>query len=356
MLRFRCAVLLLAAGLFVPACAPEDASPNVMTLNLYYGFDVGPLLASENPEEIPVLAAQALAQHAQTDFPARAAAIADRVAALQPHLIGLQEVALLRIQSPGDAVEGGTTPAETVYADHLAILLAALAARGLDYRVAGQVLNVDVELPVLASVDPLAFDDIRLTDSDVILARGDVPTSNVAAKNYAATLPLANLGIEVPRGYVALDASMGGVSYRFVTTHLEDLPFEPIQLAQADELVEALKDAPHPVILTGDFNSPAPSGAACDLLASEGYVDVWPRNVRKDEGEGLTWGHEPSLANAGDAFTMRIDLVLVRTGPKLRLKSVSAEVWGDEAEERTESGLWPSDHAAVNAILELRRR
>ena len=348
--RIRCAALLL---LLAPASAcDEDGDLKVMTQNLYYGFDVGPLLASGNPEEIPVLAAQALAQYAQTDFPARAAAIADRIAVVRPHLVGLQEVALLRVQSPGDAVLGGLEPATEVLADHLRILLDALAARGLDYRVAGKVQNVDIELPVVTSETP-TFDDVRLTDFDVVLARGDVPTSGVVAKNYAAALPLENLGLWVPRGYVSVNIALNGREIRFVNTHLEDLPFEELQLAQAAELAGALASETRSVVLVGDFNSPAPSGATCGFLASEGYVDAWPRNVRKDEGEGLTWGHEPSLVGPAGGFTMRIDLVFVRTGASAKLGSMAAEVWGDELEERTEGGLWPSDHAGVNASIRL---
>mgnify|MGYP000635640060 CR=1 FL=1 len=45
----------------------------------------------------------------------------------------------------------------------LQILADALAARGLDYTVAGKNQNVDVELPMLVGTSPLAFDDVRLT-------------------------------------------------------------------------------------------------------------------------------------------------------------------------------------------------
>jgi endonuclease/exonuclease/phosphatase family metal-dependent hydrolase len=351
--RFRAVAALLAVLWPLAACDEEgEGDLKVMTQNLYFGFDVGPLLSSENPEEIPLLAAQALLQLQATKFPERAAAIADRIAAVKPHLVGLQEVALYRIQSPGDAVAGGTEPAVHVLADHLEILLAALGARGLDYRVAGKVQNIDVELPALAGVEPLAFDDVRLTDFDVVLARGDVAVSAVVSANFAAKLPLANLGLEVPRGYVALDAAWGGRTVRFVNTHLEDLPFEELQLAQAEELAASLAAETKPVVLVGDFNSPAPSGATCDFLASQGYVDAWTRNVRKDEGEGLTWGHGPLLDDPTDVLTLRIDLVFVRAGAAARFGSVAAEVWGDQPSERTESGLWPSDHAGVSAWLE----
>ncbi len=350
-------------ALVVPAGGCDDESHGwsgikVMSQNVYYGFDVGPLLAAQSPGEIPVLAAQAFQQILLTSFAERAEAMADKIARERPHLIALQEVALFRIQSPGDAVAGGAVPAETVLFDHLEILKAALAARGLDYQVAGRVQNVDVELPMIVGVDPLAFDDIRLTDFDVVLARADVAVSNVVAANYQARAPVPSLGLEIPRGYVALDADLGQNRVcRFATTHLEDSPFEDVQLLQAQELAASLAGESKPVVLVGDFNSPAPAGGTYAFLGSQGYVDLWTRNLRQGEGEGLTWGHEPGLRNETVSLSVRIDLVLVRPasdrGRRVLRAPVFAEVWGDELDERTASGLWPSDHAGVIAEFSL---
>ncbi len=351
----RALVVGAVAVLWTSGCR-EDRTPvqgiRVMTQNVYYGFDVGPLLASENPEEIPGLAAQAFQELLSTRFEERADAIADQIEREQPHLIGLQEVALIRIQSPGDAVLGGTDSAETILFDHLEILMAALAARGLDYRVAGKVENVDVELPMIVDPDTYAFDDVRLTDFDVVLARGDVATSNVTAANFQAKLVVPSLGLEVKRGYVSLDAELaGGWSCRFATTHFEDTPFPDVQLAQALELDAALSAQAKPVILVGDLNSPAPAGETIAFLASRGYVDAWARRLGGDLGEGLTWGHASDLRNEGVQFSLRIDLILARdVHPRVPV-SFSARVWGDEPHERTAGGLWPSDHAGVIADL-----
>jgi endonuclease/exonuclease/phosphatase family metal-dependent hydrolase len=347
-------IMFVAPG---AGCGDDDEPLVVrtMTQNVYYGFDVGPLLSASNPEEIPVLAAQAFAQLVSTNFPERADAIADEIARKRPHLIGLQEVALIRVQSPGDSVAGGTVPAEAVYQDYLEILLAALAVRGLDYRVAGKVQNVDVELPMIVGTEPLAFDDVRLTDFDVVLARGDVEVSNVVAQNYQAKLPLANLGVEVPRGYVALDARVGAGRIRFASTHLEDTPFAEIQRAQAQELAAALSGEAKPVVLVGDFNSPAPDGDTCAFFASQGYADAWVGSPSKDPGDGLTWGHAPDLRNETVQLTQRLDLVLTRdplpTASRVRLTCLRTSIWGDELSERAGSGLWPSDHAGVSAEL-----
>jgi endonuclease/exonuclease/phosphatase family metal-dependent hydrolase len=350
-LRITLVVLLL--GWPAVGCNREDDDLRVMTQNVYYGFDVGPLLAAGSPEEIPVLAARAFQQLLSTDFAERAGTIAAEIARRRPHLIGLQEVALFRIQSPGDAVGGGATPAETVFLDYLQILLAALADRGLEYRVAAKVQNVDVELPMVTGTDPLTFDDIRLTDFDVILARADVPTTQGVSANYQAKLFIPSLGLEVPRGYAAVTVSVAGKeSIRFVTTHLEDTPFPDVQLAQAQELAATLSSESRKVVLVGDFNSPAPTGAAYGYLTSQGYLDAWTTSVRRPAGDGNTWGHAADLRNATPQLTQRLDLVLVRPFLSLDTSPVaSVNVWGDELDDRTPSGLWPSDHAGVEAVL-----
>ena len=86
-------------------------SVTVMTRNIYVGADVDIILAAENPQDIPLLVTQAFQTMMATNFPERAVALAKEVFESNPHLIGLQEVSLLRTQIPGDAVIGGTIPA-----------------------------------------------------------------------------------------------------------------------------------------------------------------------------------------------------------------------------------------------------
>ncbi|MBI3858535.1 MAG: endonuclease/exonuclease/phosphatase family protein [Planctomycetes bacterium] len=350
--------VVLSLVLVVGGCRDDKRAAGiiVMTQNVYYGFDVNPLLGATSPDDVPILAAQAFQQLVFTNFPERAAAIADEIGRRRPHLVALQEVALFRIQSPGDAVVGGTIPADAVLFDHLDILLTALAARGLEYTVAGKVQNVDVELPMLTSVSPLAFDDLRLTDYDVVLARKEVSISRASTANYTAKALVPTLGLEIPRGYVAVDAKIDGEgSVRFVTTHLEDAPFLDVQAAQVRELGALLAGETLPVLLAGDFNSAAPDGDAPLFLASQGYLDTWTRKANSTAGPGFTWGHDPDLTNPADKLTQRLDLVFVRPDQGRELDGVVVDVWGDELGERTASGMWASDHAGVVAVLRLRK-
>ena len=96
--------------------------------------------------------------------------------------------------------------------DYLDLLLQALRNQHLRYNVAGIIRNVDVEIPMFWGMDgeiPV-FADIRLTDFDVILVREDVIYTNVFAENYEYGIDLPELGLYIPRGYVAIDAEVHG--------------------------------------------------------------------------------------------------------------------------------------------------
>ena len=196
-----------------------------MTRNIYVGADVDIILAAENPEDIPLLVTQAFQTMMATNFPERAAALAKEVFESNPHLIGLQEVSLLRTQIPGDAAYGGTIPAEDELMDYLEIFKLALQSYGLNYQVVGIIENSDVEMPMVTGVTNGVpdFGDIRLTDYDVVLARGDVIVKNVKTGNFRARLNVPDVGIEIPRGYVSCTVEIDGCDYEFVNTHLNQL-------------------------------------------------------------------------------------------------------------------------------------
>ena len=376
MRRFLITVVTLAL-LMVPltatiASADSQGRPNgvgpvrAMTYNLYVGADIFRVADPTDPRPIPVIVAEIMQIVMATDFPERSHAIADQIAKNKPHLIGLQEVSLIRYQSPGDFLDGNPLPATDVLYDYLDLLLDALADRGLHYEVAGVVENADVELPMFAGVDgggnPL-FDDIRLTDRDVILAQKGVKISNVLAANYSNNLiiPIAGIPVEFLRGYVAVDAKIKKSSYRFVNTHLEvwfPSPIPNIQGAQAAELAGVLAAETKPIILVGDFNS-SPEDLPADLppywiMRAAGYVDAWTRRVGRPD-PGFTCCQSEFLTNEESWLDERIDLVFVRNDTDFpafsNLGPVKARVAGAQERDKTPSGLWPSDHAGVAAKL-----
>jgi endonuclease/exonuclease/phosphatase family metal-dependent hydrolase len=329
----------------------------VVTQNLYVGADIFRIFEAQTPEDIPFVVAEILGTVFATDFPERAEAIADQIARTEPHLIGLQEVSLLRVQSPGDFLIGNPLPAEDVLFDYLDILLDALEARGLDDVGEGVVETADIELPFLAGFgggQPL-FDDIRLTDHDVILARSDVATANVIAENFEINIEIEFDGFEIVflRGYVILDATIRGRTYRFANTHLEVASLVPeVQAAQMLELVTVLNDSPHPIILVGDLNSEPtdPFPQPYPLAGAAGYWDMWLLRAGGPD-PGFTCCQAETVDNEVSILDERIDHILVRRARGLRLSPVRgpvrAFVLGDRERDKTFSGLWPSDHGGV---------
>lgn len=318
-----------------------DAKPlTVMTYNVYVGSSAEPLLSVENLLQVPTEVANMYNNVMASDFPRRAAAIAKSVKTYQPHLIGLQEISLIRRQSPGDSITNRDPNAKEVVLDYLQILTDALRAEGLNYQVAAQVENIDVEMPMFTDT---GIDDVRLTDYDVILSRSDVPISRPTSASFTNILSIETLGLEIQRGYTAVDATIDGVTYRFVNTHLEAFA-EENRVAQTQELVDILSNETLPIVLLGDFNTRAPNGTAYQILLSAGYMDAWQM---ASEGTGNTCCQDDDILNEVSDLTVRIDQIFVRN---LELpNSVMTHTVGDKPSDRLPSGLWPSDHAGVVA-------
>lgn len=349
----------------LPATAtlPMDAGLTVMTWNVYYGTDPMPVMLAP-AESIPYVAARVWALARQTNFPERAGALARAIAASRPHLIGLQEAALWRIQSPGDLALGGTVPATTVAYDFVGLLLDSLQARGLHYQLASADSTTDVEVPVFNPDNgaELPFDDVRLTDRDVVLVRSDVGTANPAHARYAAYLPLSLGGIEsgLYEGWSAIDATVGGRTYRFVSTHLEIQQLEPLPVLQAQELIGLLQNESRPVIVVGDFNSDVygrdstAASPSYGMMTEAGYHDAWLRGSASPASPpGLTCCQSGDLANARTGFNQRVDFIFTRGLPAGTpgVNTVVRQVVGDRPGDRTGTGLWPSDHAGVVATF-----
>ena len=358
--RASLAALCLCATLFFVGCDSDDpegvsADVKVMSYNLYLGADIFDLVGAD-PTEIPFIAAELYAGVEATDFPARAEAIADIIASENPHLIGLQEVTWYRT----DPSDGSESPnASTTTFDFLQILLDELDERGLDYSVRATTTNADVEVP--STTDGQTFTDIRLTDRDVILAREGVTTADAVTATFDAFAPVPVGGgtIDFLRGYNSVTATVEDVTFTFANAHLEVDDGNPegaalAQLAQANELREALGLARSPVVLVGDFNSPADgSGTVISTSLFTGTTYGLLTNFYTDsfvaaDVEGATCCQAGDLSNTSSTLSSRIDLILYRGA----VETLSAEIVGDE---RVNLGgpQWPSDHAGVVATLRI---
>ncbi|MFI6327068.1 endonuclease/exonuclease/phosphatase family protein [Micromonospora chersina] len=347
--RLATAAALAVAGLgLVAPPAHAEAGPKVavLTRNLYLGGDLTPSIAA--PTLPAFLAANsALLSHVDlVDFPARAALIADEIRERKPDLVGLQEVALWRTGPLGDPA-----PATEVRYDYLALLMAELAGSGHPYDVVVAQDEADLEAPAGAPY----LRDVRLTMRDVILVRhgGRVKVNATSSGNFVTNLvfPLAATGgtATSTRGWTAVDAAVGGRTFRFVNTHLE--AFHPgVRLLQAQELLRGPLSVPGRLVLVGDLNSgpdlPDPNNRLAYLaLVAGGMVDTWP--ILHPGDPGYTSGLGDDLTEPADDVEHRIDMVLVR-GP---LTPVSSEVFGTE--RQTPGGRWASDHLGHQAVLAL---
>ena len=243
-----------------------------MTQNVYLGADIDPILSAQHDADVPVAVAAAWAQLEDNDTADRAAGLAALIARKDPALIGLQEVALFR------RFHGATT----IEIDFLDLLMKALKTRGLHYHVAVVQNDSDVTVPMLAGIDasgaPL-LDGVQMIDRDAILVRDGIATSQPRAARYAAALPVsfADIDVEIVRGWASVEVEGEGGRFRFMTTHLEDHVPE-IQAAQAAELLSITGAERLPLVLTGDFNSPADGRGTptyATVAAEGGFSDAW---------------------------------------------------------------------------------
>jgi endonuclease/exonuclease/phosphatase family metal-dependent hydrolase len=349
---------IVAAAVAVLPALPADASARhraslvVMTQNLYLGSSLAPALTATSPTGFVAAVVQIYTTVQYTNFPARAEAIADEIAANKPDLVGLQEVT-------NWTTTGVNSPPGY---DFLAILQAAIGNHGLDYSVAAVSNNasigpVPLALPGCVQPGPTITCTVQLNDRDVILVndhtrrlRWDNPRTGRYHAQQVLPSPVGPLSFD--RGWASIDARLHGHPFRFTTTHLETENFPATQQAQATEFL-AGPGRGGTIIAVGDFNSAADGSTTTSyrqLTAPSKFRDTW--NDERVLALGSTCcqvSNTPPLApgalnNPTSTLRSRIDLILSRGAA--RSTGDNAILVGDEP-FRTTPPLWPSDHAGV---------
>ncbi|MDX3696493.1 endonuclease/exonuclease/phosphatase family protein [Streptomyces europaeiscabiei] len=331
-----------------------------MTRNLYQGADLTPVLAATSPQALVAAVTEAYANVQATNFPERAEALAGEIADSDPHLVGLQEAVLWRSQTPA-----GPGSATHIEYDFLQTLLDKLSAQGKHYAAVATVGLSDFEAP---RSTPVGLQDIRLTDRNVLLARTDLPARVFSVANpqwaqFQNHVPICSPVLGCPpndplrflSGWVAADATLRGHTTRVVSTHLDPLS-RTVQEAQADELLDGPLDTGLPTVLLGDLNSAAGGVGATPGTATQtyshllaaGFTDAW--TATRGRNPGFTCCQTPGLRNPTSSLSQRIDYVLLRGS----VNALTANLVGHTQADRTPSGLWPSDHAGVRSVLQLR--
>ena len=380
---------LLATAIFAPAFADaakkkkKPAKITVMTRNVYLGADLSPAIGAASLGEAIDGAGEIWNEVVSTNFPERAVPLGDEILEARPHLVGLQEVALWRVQEPGDlgwSESGGVgTPATEPRYDFLELLMDQI---GSDYKVVGVQEEFDAELPADTDQnnetgDPLFGSDLdaRLTMRDVILVRKGSKVKakkKTVQKGHFQNLYTADVGgaeITALRGWLSVEAKYKKNKktkpnkFRFVNTHLEAFGDPEIREEQAMELFngqgygEGPLNTKKKVVLVGDLNSGLPephnigaggggSGDPEDTLAFEALMGFG----MQDRGAVQSCCYS-DIFDPAATFTHTVDHVLVKPNAKL----INSFVTGDDASERTPSGLWPSDHGGVVSKLKLKK-
>jgi len=294
MLRKLVVFLILAAGSWTFA-ADHTSNITIMTQNMDDGTDqtyivaasLGAISGFTIPDAVDLTYAELQASH----LPIRDVALAAQIAQRKPDLVTLQEASLWRV---------GPTPdtATTVLYDQITNLLSALNNDGVPYDIVA--VNAVNDVALAGNQVPA----LRFTDRDALLVRSDLrpPSfhlSDVHSNIFEASLPFPALGTQIAAGWIAADVHTGNQHFRLLTTHLlspiSGVPAATlVQVAQAQQLLNEVRNSAVPVVLCGDFNSDALQGGGLDstptapLIQAAGYPEVWPL-LHPASDKGQTW-------------------------------------------------------------------
>jgi endonuclease/exonuclease/phosphatase family metal-dependent hydrolase len=328
-----------------PARADSDKRiVKVMTQNMDAGTDLIYFFVTD-----PIAAtALTYSELMATDFSGRAGLLADQIELQQPYLISLQEVTLWQtIHLPSEIT--------STLADQLDLLMDALAARHLHYRVVASQELTDIAAPLPGGDGD---DYLRFLDRNVILARTDLKQSEMALSNSRSGIYEARIAPvpgfpEALNGWLSVDAKIRGKSLSFFCTHLETAtaPDDFTQYRQGVELMAITGQSKLPVILAGDFNSDASGfGIGPDqtptaaMIVGAGYTDTWQTLYPAEPG--FTWPlylEDVYVGYPVNQFSERIDLIFSRN-----LDIQDVEIVGNQEP-------FPSDHAGVVATLQVEK-
>lgn len=330
------------------AALPSESSGaqqvGFMSRNMYIGANadavIAALISPDPNDDVPALLT-AINTLQETDYPTRAAAMADEIARLRPAAVGLQEVTKLDI----DLTPLGLPVVQ--HLDFLPVLLQDLAQRGLNYQVAAEVATI--------TANPIP--GVSLTDHDALLVDADqaTVTGTPVEQNFATNIGTVAPGVNLVDGYVMAQIETAGGTYLVINAHLasgQQPGLDQIRAAQAAELVAAAGST-SPAIILGDLND-IPGSLMYNVVTGGGFTDLW-RALRPGV-EGLTCCHADDLSNAlaQTEFDQRLDYVFARSAdPSARFQGMITRT-GYLPSDRIQGPdylIWPSDHAGLFASL-----
>jgi hypothetical protein len=343
-------VAAMWSAMAVPATAQRfPGIGTVMTYNVNEGTDFLQAVNAPNFPQFLLDVGQILTQVQGTNPPERMQAVAKQILAVGPELLSLQEVD--QWYTGTFDPNAGTCGNMTLEYDMLQELLSALAEQGGHYEVAVQVTQNSFP-PVPGLIPPSNYFCVALNDYNIILARTDLPSwvfqwSNPQSGQFVNELvfqtPVGSL--PYPRAWASVDAQFFGHSFLYINTHLES--FDPtIRELQGGELRAGPANTFLPLIVAMDSNAqafPLPQDPTYTDFVTAGYNDVW--SALFPGIAGLTCCQDEADNNPVSQLYQRIDLVLTHG----RVAPWEALLIGANSRSRLPDGLWPSDHAALEA-------
>ena len=248
-----CALLSPAAA----QAAAKAPTVTVMTRNLFLGADLAPAINAPTIPEAIDGAGTVWNELQATKFAERVVPLAREIKASKADLVGLQEVALWRKQTPSDGGAppisplAGATPA-TAVDSRLPRAAAARSSARRHYNVVVVQEEFDAELPVDADgndatgTGPLAGLRRRLRRAADDARRDPRPQGRkvklgkTRIGHYKTRYEPNVGGIKIPvdRGWTSVEARVGSRKFRFLNTHLEAFGDPKIREAQAKELTK----------------------------------------------------------------------------------------------------------------------
>jgi hypothetical protein len=367
------ALLAPAAGTAAKKHKKKDPKVTVMTRNLYLGADLSPAINAGSICEAIDAGGEIVNDVDASNFPERAKLLAAEIAKAKPDLLGVQEAALWRDQTPADYT---VTAATHVRYDYLQLLQKELKARGANYKVAVVQEEFDQELPadtdgsdatgsgVLCGADL----DGRLTMRDAILVRKgskvgvSKPDMGHFENRYEVSLG-GVVPVNVDRGWVSVEAKVKGdkktrgAKFKFVNAHLEAFGDPAIREAQAREMFA--KGGPlrtnKQLIFLGDINSGGPKdkvGTGFTTPGDEGAYNAYTKDF------GLTNLGTRQTCCYPDVFqeaigNYRLDHTVDHIFAKPKVKQLKSKVTGNDPSVTGPGGVVASDHGGLWAKLKL---
>ncbi|PRX46153.1 endonuclease/exonuclease/phosphatase family metal-dependent hydrolase [Prauserella shujinwangii] len=175
----------------------------------------------------------------------------------------------------------------------------------------------------ITRVEPLDFDHFWLSDTPSVI--GSRSWGNTVVRMVT---------------WVRFRDRRTGKEFVHVNTHF-DHRSENSRVRSAELVRDRIAgfDPALPVVLTGDFNTPAPGSESFRVLTGGGLRDTWT------EGRQLTpaWGTFPNYRDPVEGGT-RIDWVLVNPGVSVLASAINPF---------RVDGRYPSDHLPVQALVRL---